>query len=209
MKKTFKLTRADIKAMQSRSQLLAFAKSCGGDVQRFWDTCPRGDWLLWLIRKIGYLNEMDARKVGLAYAKKVLPVFEKTYPFNSNPSDCLKAVEDYIENPTVVNQRAMSNAAYEIQTTYTAYAAASAIYHAAYFSHAIGTTDDAIHFATAATDIVKAGCPHCNFCLRIDDDARKEFENWGANTVRSIIKLKKLKIKTPATTRRDSNQDYP
>lgn len=156
--------------------------------------------MLWLIRKIGYLNEMDARKVGLAFAKKVLPVFEKTYPFDSNPRDCLKAVEAYIKNPTVVNQRAMSNAAYEIQYTYTAYAAASAIYHAAYFSHAIATADDTVHYATAATDTVKVGCPHCNFCLGIDADARKKFENWGANKVRSIIKLKKLKTKTPATT---------
>ena len=72
MKIIFKLSLAEIKAMRPRPDLWAFAKSCDGDMQKFWDTCPNGDWLLWLLRKTQNLGEMDARRVGLAYAKKVL-----------------------------------------------------------------------------------------------------------------------------------------
>ena len=180
-----KLTLADIKAMKPRPAIMAFARDCGGDMQKFWDTCPNGDWLLWLLRKTGRLNELQARKVALAYAKKVLPIFEKHQPFDDGPRLCLAAIETYIKNPTVANQRAMIAAAYEAHSSYTAYAAAAAAYHAAYYRCDTAAADYAVHFATAAADVIKAD--H-SFCSTIDNKTRKKFEKWGANKVRSLIK---------------------
>jgi hypothetical protein len=196
MKHISKLTLADIKAMKPRPDVWAFVKACGGDIQKFWDTCPSGDWLLWLLRKTGKLPELEARAVTLAYARKVLPIFEKRVPFDDGPRRCLKAVENFIKNPTVVNQRAMSNAAFEVHATYTAYAAASAAYHSAYNTHPHEGSDYAIHFATAAADVI-AITGNNSFDSTISLDARKKFEQWGANKVRSIIKLPAQKSKRP------------
>ena len=187
MKNISKLTLADLKAMKPRREVLAFAKSCDGDMQKFWDTCPDGDWLLWLLRKTGNLNEMDARRIALAFAKRVLPIFERVNPCDSNPRSCLQAVERFLKNPTVVNERAMIAAAYEVHATYTAYAAASAAFHAAFYPHATAAADYAVYFATSAADVIESETP---IGSTINADARRKFEQWGANKVRSIIKLK-------------------
>ena len=120
MTSIFKLTLAEFKALKLRPDMLAFAKACDGDMRRFWNTCPNGEWLLWLLQKTQNLDELKARKVALAYAKKVLPVFEKVNPFDKNPRRCVRAIESFIKNPTVANQRLMMDAAYEIYANLTA-----------------------------------------------------------------------------------------
>ncbi len=157
MTSIFKLTLAEFKALKPRPEMLAFAKACDGDMRRFWNTCPNGEWLLWLLQKTQNLDELKARKVALAYAKKVLPVFEKVNPFDKNPRRCVRAIESFIKNPTVANQRLMMDAAC------------------------------AVHFATAAADKIKA---EDSFASTIDAEARKKFERWGANKIRTLIPLK-------------------
>ena len=36
---------------------LLFAKSCKFDFHKIYDTCERGDWLMWLLRKSGNLDK--------------------------------------------------------------------------------------------------------------------------------------------------------
>ncbi len=187
MTSIFKLTLAEFKALKPRPDMLAFAQACDGDLRRFWNTCPNGEWLLWLLQKTQNLDELKARKVALAYAKKVLPVFEKANPFDKNPRRCVRAIESFIKNPTVANERSMMATAYEIYETHAAYAAASAIYHAANYRHAGAAASYAVHFATAAAD--KITTEH-SFASTMDAEARKKFEQWGANKIRQIIRLK-------------------
>ena len=192
MKTISELTLADLKAMKLRPEVLAFAKACGGDMQKFWDTCPNGYWLICVLRQTGQLSELDARKIGLAYAKKVLPAFEKINPLDNGPRLCLKAVEVFLKNPTVANQQAMINAAYLAHSTYTAYAAAAAAYYAAYYPSGIASADYAVHFATGAADIIKANYA---FASSVDEEVRKKFEQWGANKVRTIVQRSAPKSK--------------
>ena len=187
MKNIFKLTLTEFKALKPRPEMLAFAKSCDGDMRRFWNHCPNGDWLLWLLQKTQNFDELKARKVALAYAKKVLPVFEKINPFDKKPRRCVRAIESFIKHPTVANQKLMMNAAYEIYATHAAYAAASAIYHAARYYHAGAAANYAVHFATAAADEIQA---EHSFTSTIDADAREKFARWGANKIRTLIPLK-------------------
>ena len=187
MKSIFKLTLAEFKALKPRPEMLAYVKACDGDIRRFWNTCPNGEWLLWLLQKTQSLDELKARKVALAYAKKVLPIFEKINSFDKNPRRCVRAIESFIKHPTVANQKLMMNAAYEIYTTHAAYAAAAAIYHAARYCHAGAAASYAVHFATAATDKIKV---EDSFASTIDAEARKQFARWGANKIRTLIPLK-------------------
>ena len=192
MMKLSELTLANLKAMKPRPEVWAFAKTCGGDMQRFWDTCPNGDWLLWLLRKTGNLSELEARKVALAYALKVLPVFEKNAPDDNRPRLCLKAVKAYLKNPTTQNQAAMLAAAAAAHSAYVTYAAAASAYYAASYPSGSASADYAVHFATAAIDVVIA---NHSFCSGFDPGARTQFERWGAKMVRAIVQRTRAKSK--------------
>lgn len=196
MKNLSDLTLADLKAMKPRPEVLAFAKSCDGDIQKFWDMCPNGEWLLWLLNKTGTLPELSARAIALAYARKVLPIYEKTIPVDDGPRRCLKAVEIFLKCPTVANQRSMINAATEVRGVCTAYVAAVAAYHAAHDSHPMLAAYHAVSFAAVAADF---STPEHSFNSAASFAARKRFEQWGANKVRSIIKLSDQKSKTSKT----------
>lgn len=64
MTSIFKLTLAEFKALKPRPEMLAFAKACDGDMRRFWNTCPNGEWLLWLLQKTQNLDDVNHRAVG-------------------------------------------------------------------------------------------------------------------------------------------------
>ena len=194
MKNLSELTLADLKAMKPRPEVWAFAKACGGDLQKFWDTCPNGDWLLWLLRQTGNLSEPNARKIGLAYAHKVLPIFEQNVPNDNRPRRCLQAVENYLEKPTRANQNAMFVAANAAHTAGATYAAAASAYYAACYPSGSASADYAVHFATAATAVIATDN---SFCSTADVGARKKFDKWGANQVRSLLKLPAQKSKPP------------
>lgn len=187
MKTISDLTLADLKAMKARPKVLAFAKSCDGDMQKFWNTCPNGDWLLWLLCKTQSLTDLKARAIAYAYARKVQPIFEMHNPHNPHIHECLDAVKVFLKSPTVDNQRLMFNAAMFVHSVYTSYAAAAAAFFAAHERSGVFSADAAIHMAVAAVDSFERGQYGCN-CKR-PDTARTKLERWGANKVRAIIKL--------------------
>jgi hypothetical protein len=185
MKSILQLTMAELKAMKPRLEIWQYAQACGGDMQLFWDNCPNGEWLLWLLRKTGNLPALKARKIGLAYAKKVLPIFEQHVPFDDGPRLCLQAVEVFIKSPTVANQKAMVIAAQSAHDSCNAYAAAAAAYHAAFYTCDNAASDCAVGFATCAAEIVKSSN---TWASTIDTEVRRKFAQWGADKVRAIVK---------------------
>lgn len=187
MKTIPQLTLADLKAMKPRPEILAFSKSCGGDMQKFWDDCPNGAWLLWLLCKTKSLPDLKARAIAYAYARKVLPIFERHNPHNPHIRDCLGAVKAFLKSPTIDNQRLMLNAATLAHSVYTSYVAAAATYFAAHERGGVFSADTAVHMAAAAVDSFERGQYSCN-CKR-PNEARIKLEQWGANKVRAIMKL--------------------
>lgn len=187
MKTIPQLTLADLKTMKPSPDVLAFAKSCGGDMQKFWDDCPNGAWLLWLLCKTKSLPDLKARAIAYAYARKVLPIYERHNPHNPHIHDCLDAVKVFLQSPTVDNQRLMFNAAMFAHSVYTSYAAAAAAYFAAHERSGVFSADTAVHMAAAAVDSFERSQHACN-CDR-PNEARIKLERWGANKVRAIIKL--------------------
>lgn len=175
--------------MQPPPDILAFFKACDGDMQRFWDTCPNGDWLTWLLNKRGGLDEITARKIALAYGKKVLPIFERNRRTGDGPRRCVDAIEAFIKSPTPANRRTMKRSAKAAHAAFTAHAAAAAIYFAAYYEYPSAALEYASLFAMAASDVIKADYP---FASPVDKSVREKFRKWGADTVRSIIKKTKL-----------------
>jgi hypothetical protein len=191
MKTISKLTLSDLKAMKPHPDLLAFAESCHGDMQKFWEECPNGAWLLWILCKTKSLPDLKARAIAHAYARKVLPVFEIYNPHNTRVRECLDSVKVFLKYPTVENQRLMFNAAMFAHSVYTSYAAAAAAYFAAHDRSGIFSADTAVHMAATAVDAFELGQNSCG-CQR-SNKVREKLERWGATKVRAIIKLQKKK----------------
>ena len=108
---------------------LAFAKSCDFDFVKIWNTCDRGDWLIWLLHKSGNLDKPTSVNLAIACAKHVLALFEKKYPGDKRPRKAIESALAWVKNPTQENRKADAAAAAAYAAAYAAYAAA---YDAAY-----------------------------------------------------------------------------
>jgi hypothetical protein len=123
---------------------LAFANSCGFDFTKIWETCPRGDWLIWLLRQMDLLDKPTAVRMAIACAEHVLEHVEKKYPLDKRPRKAIEAARKWLEDPT-------ADAA-----AYDAYAAAAAAYAAASAYASADASADADAAASAYAYAIKS-----------------------------------------------------
>ena len=89
--------------MQPCAVGLVFAKSCQFDFVRIWNTCDRGDWLIWLLRRAGLMDKVMAVNIAVACAEHVLEKFESKYPGDKCPRLAIEKAKAWLKNPTKAN----------------------------------------------------------------------------------------------------------
>ena len=159
-----KLTRQNILDLNPCREGLDFAKKCDFDAVKIYNTCHRGDWLIWFLRRTNTITKPQAVLLAVTCAEHVLEIFEKKYPGDKRPRLAIDSVKNWLANPTEENRKACRIAAYAADTSaaaYAAYAAAAAAYAAA--------ADAASYAADAAAD------------------ARLGERQWQADKIREII----------------------
>ena len=146
-----KITEQEIKSLTPCKNGLVFCKSCNFDIVKIWNTCERGDWLIWLLCKTKQLDKPKAVSIAIACAKHVLHIYEKNSQ-NKAPQNAIKAAQEWLNNPCEETRKvayAAANAANDADA-----AATNAAYAAAYAAYA---TDATYYAATdAAADAAYA-----------------------------------------------------
>ena len=137
---------------------LAFAESLNFDFAKIYETCERGDWLIWLLRKTNAITKPQAVNLAVVCAERVLGIYEKKHPGDLRPRQAIEAAKEYALNPTEENRAKCKTAADA--------AAAAAAYDA--YAAAYAAADDADAYAAYAA-------------------ARKTDRKWQADKIREII----------------------
>ena len=184
-----KFTKQKLLLCDPCSDGLAFAKSLNFEFAKIYDTCDRGDWLIWLLRKSGNLDKPKAVELAIACARHVLKIFEQKYPDNKRPRKAIEAALEWLKNPTENNRESASayaaaaNAAYayaaDAAATNAAAAAAAAAADAAYAAAAYA----AAYAASAASAAAAATYADAAYA----DAAKLKERKWQADKIREIV----------------------
>ena len=118
-----KLTKPEFLDLHPCSDGRKFAADCKFNFVEIWETCPRGDWLIWLLRNTKQIAKPQAVEIAIACAERVLPIYEKKNPADKRPRLAIEAAANYLKTPSEANRKAYAAA-------YAAYAAAYAAYAA-------------------------------------------------------------------------------
>ena len=116
------------------------------DVTEAWNTCPRGDWLLWISGRVG-IERTILVKSAAACARLAL-VYVKEGELR--PLRAIEAAEAWASDPTEENRKTAAYAAAAVYAAdaYAAYAAYAAAVYAVYA--AADAADAAAAYAAAA-----------------------------------------------------------
>lgn len=167
------MTEEQLLALNPCPEGLAFAELCNFDFVKIWHTCPRGDWLLWLLHKTNNITKKQAVHIAIEFAQATLPLFERKYPDDRRPRKAIEAAQNWLSNPSFENMDAAhvarlaayeaADAAYTASLDATSFAdanASAAAYSAA--DAAAATTSVAVAFAdtsaVASAVAYAAGC---------------------------------------------------
>ncbi|MBU6231505.1 hypothetical protein KGP36_02450 [Patescibacteria group bacterium] len=114
-----------------------------------WDTCPRADWMVWMLRRTDKWDKPMMVKIAIACAEQVLGIYETRQPGDDRPRKAIEAAKAYLADPSEKNrEKARKSAA---AAAYAAAAAAAyAAYAAAYPAYAAAAADDAADAAAYA-----------------------------------------------------------
>ena len=153
----------------------------GADLQTIWDSCPRGDWLLWMLGKLAGPPSSDSRR-QLVYcaaecAALALPIWEAYDPADRRPHLAIAAAKN--GDPDAA--RAAASASYAARAA--AYAAAYAAADAAYAA-ARAAADAARAAAYAACAAARAAARGAYAAADAAYAARKEYLAKCADIVR-------------------------
>ena len=106
-----KLTKQNILDLNPCRDGLEFAKACNFDAVKIWNTCQRGDWLIWLLRSAGSLDKPTSVKIAVACARHVLEKFEEKHTSDKRPRAAIEATEKWISEPNEKNRKSAAAAA--------------------------------------------------------------------------------------------------
>jgi hypothetical protein len=95
-----KLTKENILDMHPCAEGLTFADQCDFDAVKIWNTCPRGDWMIWLLRKTQSIDRQTSVKLACLWAEHVLSIYESKYPDDKRPRLAIEAAKAWADNPT-------------------------------------------------------------------------------------------------------------
>jgi hypothetical protein len=113
---------------------LAFATSCDFDFNKIYETCKRGDWLIWLLSKTNAITKPQAVLLTCECAEHVLGICEKKHPNEKRPRQAIDAAREWANNPTEENRATCRAAAAAAYAAAFAAAAAYAAAHAAAYA---------------------------------------------------------------------------
>jgi hypothetical protein len=71
-----------LRASDACDPAIAFVSSCT-TTQRAWETCNRGDWMLWLLIRLSRRRDIEdnvVRELACDFAESVLHVYEERFP---------------------------------------------------------------------------------------------------------------------------------
>ena len=173
------MTMAILEELKPCKDGMKFVNDCGGDFRKVWDTCERGDWLIWGLRRSGNLDKPTAVRLAIACARHVLDIYEKKRPGDNWARVAIESAEAWLKNPTEENRqkcRQVDAAAYADASAYAAYAAAYAAASAsAYAAYA------AAYAAASATDATATDA-YATYAI-----AKKTEQKWQANKIRELV----------------------
>ena len=180
------LTKSQFLALRPCAEGLRFVESCGFDFNKAYRTAPRGDWLLWLLRRCdGSITKPQAVEIAVAIAEKVLVIFENREPNDKRPRAAIEATKAWIANPTEANKTLASAARCEARKAakelWIKWRFAAAAADAADAAAADAADADADAAADAAADADAA-----YWSIRLAE--RETMHKWTAKTVRAIVK---------------------
>ncbi len=150
-----------------------------------YDQCPRGDWIMWMLRKAGKIDKKTAVKLACEFALRVLPIHEKKYS-RKEPREAIEAALAWIEDPTEEKRLVCRNAANDADAANAA-DAADAYADAAYAAYAANAAANA---AYAANDAYAADAADA-YAASADaaaNAARRTEQQAQADIVRSVVK---------------------
>jgi hypothetical protein len=176
--RNMKLTKQALLNLRPCREGTKFAKSCGYDAVKIYNTCHRGDWMIWLLRETNTIHKPQAVLLAISCAERVLCIFEKKYPGDKRPRMAIDSVKNWLTNPTEENRRACRAPAY---AAYAAYA------DAAYVAYAAAAADagDAAAYAAYAGDAAYAYAAYAGDAAYAT--YRIKERKWQADKIRELI----------------------
>ena len=182
-----KLTKEKILALNPCHIGLVFAESCNFDAVKIWNTCPRGDWMIWLLRRTNTITKPQSVTVAVMCAEHVLDIFEKKYPGDKRPRQAIDVAKTWLANPTEENRQACRSAyaayAAYADAAYVAYAAAAA--DAGVAAAAAADAGDAAAYAAYAGDAAYAYAAYAGDAAYAT--YRIKERQWQADKIRELI----------------------
>jgi hypothetical protein len=157
---------------------LEFAESYDFDSSKIYETCERGDWLIWLLRKTNTATESQVVLLACECAERVLVTYEKKHPGDKRPRQAIESARKWASDPTEENRSSCRTA------DAAAYAAADAADAVAYAADAADAAADAAAYAAdAAAYVVAAVAADAADAAA----ARATERKWQADKIREII----------------------
>ena len=117
-----KLTKEQFLALKPCPEAIKFAESVDFDFEKGWSTCERGDWMIWLIKKLHWSRHSNTPVNWLLIAQKCAEHVKHLNSYGSRPDAASAAA--YVAAATYADAATHAAAA--------TYAADAAAYTAAY-----------------------------------------------------------------------------
>ena len=160
-----------------------------------WNTCNRGNWLLWLVGKMADENGWPTRKqlvlAACACAEQALKYVPKG---EDRPKKAIQTARAWARGKATIKE--VRNAAYAAYASCAAYAAADAAYASAYYAaNAADYAANAAAYAANAAYASYAAADAANAADYATDRTKALAES--ANIVQKLIKEPKLTVSLP------------
>ena len=105
-----KLTKEQFLALKPCPEAIKFAESVDFDFEKGWSTCERGDWMIWLIKKLHWSRHSNTPVNWLLIAQKCAEHVKHLNSYGSRPDAASAAA--YVAAATYAADAAAYTAAY-------------------------------------------------------------------------------------------------